>query len=253
MSNKHIFALFFKDLSSKINSSKKIVLQNKELLQRITKILRLRTDENFILFDNKSNGLFSLSAETFASKDTTYAEIISINENKKLKTNIVLALPILKKEDFETSVCNVSAIGANIIQPIISQKVQRKWYGDKELERLQKISVAACEQSKNFAIPQILNPTSFENFVAKIKTEYTNHKKIIFEDSTNPLLDLLSDLNSKKHSNILVTVGPEGGYNEEELKTFRDLNFDFITLTPTILKAVEAVTIGIGAIKSVVE
>jgi len=250
--NKHIFAIYLENLSKKIINSKNILINDVYLKTRLTNVLRLQPNEEFILFDDRINVLLSLNEETLKNKNSLFATLISTEKNKQFKNQVVLAPALLKKEDFETAVYFAAEMGADIIQPVLTSKVQRKWHGDKELERLYKIIISACEQSKNFSMPSLLNPISFEEFEIKTKNEFTNHKKIFFEDSTNPLIKTLNELDQNKEQDILLHFGPEGGLTNNEMERLKDLNFNFVSLTSTILKATDAIALGLGCIRSIV-
>ena len=60
--------------------------------------------------------------------------------------------------------------------------------------------------------------------------------------------DYLKENPVKKGENILVIIGPEGGFSESEFEYFRNKNLPLITLGDLILKAETAVIIGLGNI-----
>ena len=52
----------------------------------------------------------------------------------------------------------------------------------------------------------------------------------------------------KKNENILVIIGPEGGFSEKEFEYFKSKNLPLITLGNLILKAETAVIVALGDI-----
>ncbi len=59
-------------------------------------------------------------------------------------------IPLIAKEAFEDIVYNFTAMGVASIQPLVTEKVKRSWGGDRERARLDRIMIAAAEQSKQF-------------------------------------------------------------------------------------------------------
>ncbi len=50
----------------------------------------------------------------------------------------------------------------------------------------------------------------------------------------------------------IVVIGPEGGVTDEEQQLLQAIGFDTYTLTPTVLRSVDAVTIALGGIRSII-
>ncbi len=252
---KHIFAIFFDRLSKQANTlllSKKFIIENKELYHRLLKVLRIQTKEEFILFDHETSTKLLLLEESFKKKNIISAKVISISPNKKTTPNIVLACALLKKDSFEKVVYYAAEMGANTVRPFLSSKTQRKWGGKKELERLKKITISACEQAKNFSPPKILEPLPLNDFLDAIKNKFPRSKKIYFDKKGKPLLKFLNDLKSSPPQTAILAFGPEGDLKDEELSILQKAGFDFVALTPTILRSQEAVAVGLGSIQSVI-
>jgi 16S rRNA (uracil1498-N3)-methyltransferase len=248
--DKHVFAIYFNSLSKcNLVKSQNFTICDKSIIHRIKKVLRLSEGEELVLFDDKQKVKLKLLKEDKSKKNILNTKVLSVSQNIKPKNEIILSVGLLKKENFERIVYFAAAMGANVIQPFISHKIQRKWGGAKEVERLQKILISACEQSKNFNIPQILEPLSFDKFIKNLNT---NSKKICFEVDGASLFDLLSDLNEFSHNQIILTFGPEGGFSSDEIAKLRKVGFGFVKLTPTILRSVEAVAVGLGSVRSIV-
>ena len=51
-----------------------------------------------------------------------------------------------------------------------------------------------------------------------------------------------------KNENVLVVIGPEGGFSQKEFDFFKDKNLCLITLGDLILKAETAVVVALGNI-----
>lgn len=270
---KHLFALFYKDLTRYVSENAsgqisgespfQIEFIDRDLWQRLTKVLRLRAGQQLILFDQHVNLMATVLDKTFTKKEFIALCIESVQSNQALKPNITLMPCLLKKDAFEDVIYAAAQMGVNKIIPILSDKVQRPWGEKKERERLFNIMVAACEQSKNFFLPEICQPVKIQDISRQanlILPEGQANLKIYFDPSGACFVDLLkkiqesnnqkSDAQKNNNLNIVLFFGPEGGLTGPEEKQLSDLGFETYALTPTILRAREAVIVGLGGVRS---
>ena len=66
--------------------------------------------------------------------------------------------------------------------------------------------------------------------------------------ATKTLRDFFLDTPIKKDENVLVIIGPEGGFSEAEFQFFEDNKISMLTLGDLILRAETAVTVALGNI-----
>ena len=256
--DKHVFTIFFAQLSEIIKKStnKKIQIRDKDLYKRLISVLRLKPDEKFILFDEKINVTFLLSKVFLFKKKVIHADLLQKNQNKKIVPEVIFCPAILKKNSFVDVTYFAAQMGATEILPIITEKTQRKWGGLKEQERLQKIIISACEQSKNFILPKLNDPLKLQDFLKNTKTDDSRItdskiKKILFDPDGKPLIDLLNELNNKKIEKIFILIGPEGDFVDSEIDLIKKSGFIFYKLTKAVLRSTEAAAVGLGSIRSV--
>ena len=76
-------------------------------------------------------------------------------------------------------------------------------------------------------------------------------KKVFFNIDGKPAFDLLKHVHENHIKKIMLIFGPEGGLTEEEITLLKSDNFEFYALTPTVLRSVEAVAVGLGSLRSV--
>lgn len=252
--NKHIFAIYSKILTSIVKNNKLEEIKSiheihdkidEELINRIVNILRLRIGERFIIFNNQYHAELLL---VNISKRSITVEILSIDNNKHINPIITWGLPILKRADFEESLYNLGQLGVQYIQLLNTDKSQ-KWFSadGKDMSRSEKILIASSEQSKNYNIPQLLAPINFDKFI--IESNIIDQAKISFDiDTEFTCKDLINNVN--KYKNLLVISGPEGDLTIKEKNILKASGFISYKLTPTVLKAAEAITVGAGILRS---
>lgn len=241
--SKHVFAIYSPNLNIIGQQFERV---DKDLWHRITHILRLTTEEEVILFDGKQEITLKLLDKTFSGKNKIIGLISNIKTSTPITPQITLMPSLLKKEAFESVVYFAAQMGATTIQPLLTTKTHRNWNSEKEHARLTKIMIAACEQSKNFCIPELKAPIDI-NEITKPPLG------IYFEDDGTPLLTIAQKLVAQNPESITLAFGPEGGLTTTERQYLDACSFMCCALTPTILRAQEAVAVGLGTIRSLLK
>ena len=246
-SEKHQFALYVQNLealTAKVLPGQFVTLTDSDLVHRIIAILRLQVDEAIILFSNTVH--CSVIITQLVKNKFVQVALQEKNKNNCWKPEITFLLPLLKKESLETALYALTEIGATHIQLVITHKSQQKWL-PKEHERAQKIIIAAAEQSKNFAFPQLIQPLTLQESL--LKSNAMQHK-LFFDPEGKSLSIILKDYEQAKPTHIVLMVGPEGDLTASEKELLISSGFTFAALTPTILRACQAVSVSAGIIRS---
>jgi len=237
--DKHIFAIYAPSFWNKnytINTILKIV--EPDIVHRLIKVLRTQIGERFIFFDTVKHGVVEV---VDISKKDFSIKIISLEENSTSLPKIIFLLPLLKKEALEEAVYSLAEIGVSEIQLIVTQKSRQKLLHEKEFARLESIVIAAAEQSKNYLLSKIYAPLDLSDL--ELSSDYF---KIVFDPQGESFFDVR--LKSSQEQ-ICLLVGPEGGFTQEELQNIEKKSFKKCRLTPSILRAVQAVALGAGLFK----
>lgn len=219
-------------------------LTDLELLYRITTVLRLQKGEVIVLFNQQ----FHIVAKILHIKprQSIALEILYIQPNLQLEPRITWLLPLLKREAFEEALYTLTELGVTAIQPVITAKTHRNW-SEKEAARAQKIIIAAAEQSKNFALPTLQPIAMFDIAIRRLEDAILAHK--VFFDAHAAKLDI-AQLKNAKVQELFVMSGPEGDLTSAEKDQLIAHRFAFNALTPTILRAQQAVAVGLGLLRS---
>jgi 16S rRNA (uracil1498-N3)-methyltransferase len=246
---KHEFALFIDSLSLLIQQKKvgdSLVLSDEKIVHRITNVLRLNTQDECIFFDRFAQVSAIITA--FVGKKNISVKIQSIQKTVTLQPHITFLLPLLKRDDYEAALYALTEVGVNTIQLVFTQKTAHHWAGKRDNERAERIVVAAAEQSKNFAYPQVKEPI----FLAEALQKYnTDEIKLFFDPTGKKLLQVIDTIQDIKTNGIVLLIGPEGDLSLEEKKLVQMTGFVFCALTPTIMRATQAAALSAGFIRSV--
>lgn len=246
MSSQHTFALYVSDVSSRIRASKEITLDDVAIVHRIRSVLRLSIGEKLILFDGKQQASSILAQVT---KKSVVMHVVKSTPIVPLHPVITVLLPVLKREALERMVYACVELGATTIQFVHTEKSQRLASSGKEQQRMHALMVAAAEQSKQLAFPNIIMPCSLQEALHVHKDIKV---KIVADSSGMPLYEVLTQIRDKKENTIVITLGPEGDFTDAEKALLHAASYQSVCLTPTVLRAQQAGALLLGVIRSIV-
>lgn len=207
------------------------VFLDKEISQRLKKVMRFKKGWLFALFNGR-DGLFL--AEVIDS-EVSQVKLLEKLRPQPNKTNATLLLPILKKEALSNAIRQSCEMGIDNIQPIITQYTVEK---DFKQERYLQIILNAAEQSERLSLPNLLPLKTLQQAVQDYSENIFWACERIPENVTE-FTDFKVD--------DAVLIGPEGGFSEEEKAwLFNQQNIKPQTLGKNILKADTAVVVALA-------
>ncbi len=256
--SKHEFAIYVPNLGSLragISGAHQCVLTDPALVHRIHAVLRLEPGESVILFDRQIRTRCVIRA---VSKKEIPCVFEEKQKNIVLQPDITFFLPVLKKEDLESALYCLVELGANHVQLVATEKTRhagnkeraQSEHAHKEFERLERIMIAAAEQSKQFALPELRAPISFDQAIKQFQK--TEAFSIFFDPEGQDLFTVMTDLRAQKPHHLFLLVGPEGDLTAQEKALLANAKVLSCRLTPTVLRSVQAVAVGMGVVRSVV-
>lgn len=195
----------------------------------IKNVLRGKNGE---LFEVVTEDNINICKIIHIDKKTIKARIVEKKDIQKEKLNITLYQGMTKSDKLEYIIQKSVELGVNTVVPIISKRVVIK-LKDKNIEKKRlryfNISKHAASQSKRNYIPEVLDPMKIEDIIL----EKGEIGLVAYENSCTSLKETLSENSS---NNIKIVIGPEGGFEEFEIKSLEDKGFNVISLGNRILR-----------------
>jgi 16S rRNA (uracil1498-N3)-methyltransferase len=152
---------------------------------------------------------------------------------------ITLFLSIFKFDRMEWAIEKCTELGVAKIIPVIAQRTDSHLAAaaKKRVERWQRIALQASEQSRRATPPEIADPIKLADALRVPDTIESVPLKIVLSESENETL--LRDIvqTSVADGGILLAVGPEGGWTDDELESFQQAGWIAASLGNTILRA----------------
>lgn len=148
--------------------------------------------------------------------------------------SITLLLAIFKFDRMEWAIEKCTELGVARIVPVIARRTDAHLASAsaKRVERWRRIAFQAAEQSRRAAPPEIAMPLKLHE-AAKL----SGGLRIVLAESEQRTLvrDVSKPL--PPGGEILLAIGPEGGWTEDESQLFEESGWIRASLGPTILRA----------------
>jgi len=198
---------------------------------QIKDVLRMKIGDELELLDG--TGKIYHAKITEINKDRIICTITRHRTSDiGLRTSVTIAQCLPKQKKMDLIIQKCTELGAAKIIPTLSERSIAK--GEK-LERWQKIAKEAAEQSGRSTIPEITRLTTFEE-VLKLQKDYALALIPWELEKDKSLKQLLTTALPSPCATIIILIGPEGGFSQEEVSKAQTTGFIPITLGSRILR-----------------
>lgn len=180
--------------------------------------------EDVEVFDGRGHAAHGKVSEL--GKDLLRISIEHHIDGRESPLRITLAAAIIQLDKFELVLQKATELGVAAIIPVITDRIEvrAERYRGKE-ERWRKIVFEAVKQSGRAVIPPVTEPARFDEIAKK------DSLKIVFD------ADQAADALPRRPTDLIVLIGPEGGWSEREIAVARERGCIFQRLGPRRLRA----------------
>lgn len=191
--------------------------------RHIGKVMRSRPGDKLIVSDGHSRD--ALVQITAIDPQEVAAEVLEAVEpagEPRLRVTVAQSLP--KSDKMETVIQKCTEIGAASFLPFISERTVVQYDGKKEEKRAarwRKIAKEAAEQAHRSRIPDVGTPVSWRELLTGMSAYdqvllcYEQEHGAQLRDAIKPFMGKLTP---EQTASIMVIVGPEGGFAEQEVR-----------------------------------
>ncbi|KJH71319.1 16S rRNA (uracil(1498)-N(3))-methyltransferase [Aliterella atlantica] len=224
-------------------------LQGKQILLTIeqyhylNRVLRLKEGDRFIAMDGLGTWWLAALEE---AQTAQIVEQIAVQTELPVTITLMAALP--KGNGFDDVVRYCTELGVSTIVPIISDRTLLN-PSPQKLERWQRIALEAAEQSERAIVPTITPPVTFTKSISTVTATY---RYICVARGANMHLKKAID-SVPLVSEIVIAIGPEGGWTTTEIEKATSTNFQTVSLGKRILRAVTAPIVALSVIAATFE
>jgi 16S rRNA (uracil1498-N3)-methyltransferase len=209
----------------------KIFTISGEQAHYLSDVRRFKTNDEIMIFDGIGN---SYEAKiTSISKNEIVGNILSsFHKTPDFVINLYISTP--KSHRFEWLIEKCAEIGVSEIVPIFTKRSINVNFSKNKAARYEKISIAASSQCQRNDIMKINSPLDFKT---ACKNAIVNKKFINilpWESEHENILNNLPVESTSTGANVF--IGPEGGFENEEVEFAKSLGIHTITLGNNILR-----------------
>lgn len=205
-------------------------------VKHIYKVLRLNIGDKICI--NNCSGQEYLAEIKEIDKKEVKAQILKkMDTDNESSINVTIYQGLPKASKMDLIVQKNTELGVKEITPVITERVvvkgELKEY--KKVDRWNRIALEACKQSKRSYIPKINNPLEFHEMLK----ELSNFQLIVvpYENKEDyGIKKLIQDIKNLQIKDVAIVIGPEGGFEEEEIVKLQEKGAYIITLGPRILR-----------------
>lgn len=212
----------------------------------IIKVLRMKIGEQLVICDCKGND-YNCQIESL-QKDSVCCKIIEItNSIGEAKADVTLYMALPKGDKMDFIIQKAVELGAKKIVPYIAKRsVSRPDEKSmrKKCDRWRKIAKEAAMQSGRGIIPEVCDVLTHEQAI-KQASEY---QFAIFLYENEQDTGIKSVLSGKQISSVALMVGPEGGFDDSEVKAAINANMQSVSLGKRILRCETAPLVALSIV-----
>ena len=218
------------------------------------RVLRMKKGDK--LFFTDGNGFFYEAAILNPNPKKCEIRLVrSIEDKAKRNFHLTVAIAPTKNIDrFEWFLEKATEIGCDEIIPVACKHSERTVI---KTERLNKVIVSAMKQCLKSQLPKLHELKTFKQFMNEAKNlsgqKCIGHIPELDETEFPPKNPQGKSLQSlcKKGENVLIAIGPEGGFSQEEVKLAVESGFEMISLGNSRLRVETAGIAACSVINSI--
>lgn len=217
-------------------SKKHLRIFDKEVVNQLRKVLRLKVGEQLFLCDGK--GSEALCRISNFKKGVIEVEIGEVSQNQnEPAVHVTLYCSILKRSNFELVVQKATEVGVSEIVPLICKRTVKL---KTRKQRLEKIIKEAAEQSGRGVLSKLHEAMTFQESLEHASKNDVNY---LFDKDGEHLS--LNNEAIQQCNNIGLFIGPEGGWDESEINIAKEKGFKVISLGKLTLRSETAAIVAV--------
>ena len=217
-----------------INLEQNTCIIEGEDVKHISRVLRCRENDKLEVCDMENNEYICEIKEI--NKDNILLDIIekvNIKRESNLKVKLYQGMP--KGTKMELILQKLTEIGVDEIVLVQAKRSVTKIDNkkeDKKIERWERIIYEAAKQSKRAKIPKLTGVLTFKEALADMQNNDLN----ICPYENERTISIKEAIKDSSANTIGIFVGPEGGFEEEEIEKIQEIDGKVVSLGPRILR-----------------
>ena len=217
-----------------INIEQNTCIIEGEDVKHISRVLRCKENDKLEVCDMDNNEYICEIREI--NKDNILLDIIekvNIKRESSLKVKLYQGMP--KGTKMELILQKLTEIGVDEIVLVQTKRSVTKIDNkkeDKKIERWERIIYEAAKQSKRGKIPTLRGVLSFNEALKDMENNDLN----LCPYENERTISIKEGLKNSSPNTVGIFVGPEGGFEEDEIEKIQNIDGKVVSLGPRILR-----------------
>jgi 16S rRNA (uracil1498-N3)-methyltransferase len=205
--------------------------------KHIKNVLRLKPGDSVLLFDGSG---FEYEA-VIQKLSEGRAELCIVRKRTAVTESpvqVIVAQAFLKEKKMDALIRPLCELGMTKWVPYISERSVPRPDAKRlaaRAERWEKIARQSFKQCRRSVLPEINQAMSYQEVLELGRS--CDLRFIFWENETKRLPRLAAASPKQSLKQIIIMLGPEGGFTESEVKRAQDSDFEVIGLGPRILRS----------------
>jgi 16S rRNA (uracil1498-N3)-methyltransferase len=193
-----------------------------EEAHHLTDVLRLTEGAEVVLFDGKGS---AARAEVVQVEPQVRLRLLGGEPSRESPLDLAIAVSPPKGDRMELIVQKLTELGARRIVPLLTERGEvDRGACSRKVERWRRIALESCKQCGRSRVPELAPPQEFSEVLRD------HARAFLAQPGGSPLAM------TPRGPSILVLVGPEGGWSQEELDLAASRQVASLGLGPRTLR-----------------
>jgi 16S rRNA (uracil1498-N3)-methyltransferase len=215
----------------------------------LVNVLRANTGDQIVLFNGDGYNYSGKICVTGKLRTINILDAEANNSESLLVSTLIQA--ISRGDRMDTTVQKAVELGVNEIQPVYSRHSIARLGASRskrKLEHWTSIMLNACEQSGRSQLATVHSPQTLANYLQQLPVTHAAELRcILAPNADRPLFDNLTGNapgkpvgymhgSTQAVTHVMLLVGPESGFDEDEVVAALQAGFKAVRLGPRILR-----------------
>lgn len=217
-------------------TGERIIIEGEEA-HHIIDVMRLGEGDDVVVFDGEGTEYAGKIVQVASNRKSLQVLTIETRDSSSdLSVKITIAQSIPKKEKMDYIMQKATELGVHSIIPIITDRTivrPRDKSSSKKVSRWSKITLEAAKQCGRSDVPLIDEIIKF----SALKDIFDNYELVLFACLSDDTVSLKEAIPKSPPENILIVIGPEGGFSPKEISSARSKGVKMVSFGKRVLKS----------------
>ncbi|MBN8886492.1 MAG: 16S rRNA (uracil(1498)-N(3))-methyltransferase [Rudaea sp.] len=223
-----------------------VVLLPEQGGEHVARVLRLERGHPLILFNGDGHE-YDATLASLAKRAVT-AEVERVREvDRESKLHITLAQGVARGEKMDWILQKVTELGVARVVPLVTERTEVKLDEERAERRVahwRSVVAGACEQSGRTRVPEIEMPVRLDRWLGDLGDDAALRLALLPEGDAG-----LREF-AQMDDGVVLCVGPEGGFSENDVGLLKHARFHGLRLGPRILRTETAGIAAMAALQA---